>query len=167
MQVACKVGKIIKKNRISQTELSYFGLKDAESQCGGEKSSYGRSKEDILCSKYNCIRWCMDQGLIASERVCGHCDKPMKLVECQDRSDGYKWECRRQEAGKRHKTEVSIRQGSWFEKSNMTIEEILKLTYWWCCDVKQEQMRHELNLASNTDEKVQIKLKRCNVELLV
>ena len=45
VQVACKVGKIIKKNRISQTELSYFGLKDAESQCGGEKSSYGRSEQ--------------------------------------------------------------------------------------------------------------------------
>ena len=74
----------------------------------------------------------------------------MKLVECQDRSDGHKWECRRQEAGKTHKTEVSIRQGSWFEKSNMTIEEILKLTYWWCRDVKQEQIRRELNLASNT-----------------
>ena len=77
-----------------------------------------------------------------------HCDKPMKLVECEDRSDGYKWECQRQKAGKRHKTEVSIRQGSWFEKSNMTIEEIVKFTYWWCCDVKQDQIRHELNLAS-------------------
>lgn len=156
-----KLLKSIAFHRLYCTVLSYFGLKDAESQCGGEKSSYGRSEqagtwtydrveEGILCSKHNCIRWYMDQGLITSERVCGHWDKPMKLVECQDRSDGYKWECRRQEAGKRHKTEVSIRQGSWFEKSNMTVEEILKLTYWWCRDVKQEQIRHELNLASNT-----------------
>ena len=161
MQVACKVGKIIKKNRILQTELSYFGLKDAESQCVGEKSSYGRSekvkrwtydriKNEILCSKYNSLHWFMKEGLIACERTCGHCHKPMKLVECEDRSDGYKWECRRLEAGKRHKTEVLIRQGSWFEKSNMTIDEILKIMYWWCCDVKQEQIHHKLNLASNT-----------------
>ena len=51
---------------------------------------------------------------------------------------------------KRHKVEMSIRQGSWFEKSNMTIEEILKFTYWWCRDVKQEDICHELNIATNT-----------------
>ena len=32
----------------------------------------------------------------------------------------------------------------------MTIQEILKFTYWWCRDVKQEEIRHELNIASNT-----------------
>ena len=39
VQVAYKFGKTVKKNCTSQTELSYFGLKDAVSQCGGEKSS--------------------------------------------------------------------------------------------------------------------------------
>ena len=76
----------------------------------------------------------------------------MKLVVCGDRSDGHKWECQRQEGGKRHKVEMSIRQGSWFEKSNMTIEEILKFMYWWCRDVKQEDICHELNIATNKME---------------
>ena len=161
MQVAPKVSKIIKNDRISQTELSYIGSKDAESQCEGGKNSYSRSdrterwtydrlKDEVLCSKLTCIQWCMNEELIARERVCGHCNNKMNLVECKDRPDGYKWECRRQEAGKRHKTEISIRRGSWFEKSNMTMEEILKFTYWWCRDLKQEQIRHELNLVSNT-----------------
>ncbi|XP_028414213.1 uncharacterized protein LOC114537271 [Dendronephthya gigantea] len=92
----------------------------------------------------------MDEGLIAHERVCGHCNNSMRLVKCADRSDGYKWECRKQVAGKRHKVELSIRKGSWFEKSNMTLEEVIKFTYWWCRDVNQEQIRHELNVATNT-----------------
>ena len=54
----------------------------------------------------------------------------MKLVESGDRSDDYVWECRKQINGKRHRCERSIREGSWFEKANLTIEEMLKLTYW-------------------------------------
>ena len=74
----------------------------------------------------------------------------MKMVKCNDRSDGHKWECRRQEGGKRHKVELSIRSGSQFEKSNMSLEEVLKFTYWWCRGVKQEEICHETNVASHT-----------------
>ena len=45
---------------------------------------------------------------------------------------------------------MSIRKGSWFENSNLSLEEVLKLTYWWCRDVKQEKICHELNIASHT-----------------
>ena len=30
------------------------------------------------------MRWCMEEGLISRERVCGHCNKPMKFVKCED-----------------------------------------------------------------------------------
>ena len=74
----------------------------------------------------------------------------MKLVTCNDRSDGLKWQCRIQTSGKRHNTETSIRKGSWFSQSNMTLEEILKFTYWWCQDLEQSQITHELGLARGT-----------------
>ena len=45
---------------------------------------------------------------------------------------------------------MSIRKGSWFERSNLTLEEILKLTYWWCRDVAQETMRFEVDVSGNT-----------------
>ncbi|XP_028416130.1 uncharacterized protein LOC114543892 [Dendronephthya gigantea] len=32
----------------------------------------------------------------------------------------------------------------------MTLDEVLKFTYWWCCDMKQNEIHHELNIASNT-----------------
>ena len=74
----------------------------------------------------------------------------MKLVECTNRLDGYKWECRTQISGKSHKVELSTRKASWFDNSNLSLEEILRLTYWWCRDMKHEQICHELNIASQT-----------------
>ena len=51
---------------------------------------------------------------------------------------------------KRHKVKMSIRSGSWFSQSKMTLEEILKYTYWWRQDLDQAQRRHELGLATHT-----------------
>ena len=42
-----------------------------------------------------------------------------------------------------------IRTGSWFAQSKMTLEEILKYTSWWCQDLDQAQIRHELGLATH------------------
>ena len=50
----------------------------------------------------------------------------------------------------KHRAEVSIRRGSWFDNSKMTVEEILKLTYWWGQDLDQTQIKHELGLAEST-----------------
>ena len=40
VQVCVKFGKILKRNSFSQTDLSCFENKDAETQCGVEKSTY-------------------------------------------------------------------------------------------------------------------------------
>ena len=47
-----------------------------------------------------------------------------------DRSDGFKYDCRGGQAVKRYRVEQSIRHGSWFEKSNLTLQEIMKITYY-------------------------------------
>lgn len=96
------------------------------------------------------IHWLMDVGLISKKHFCLLCGEEMNLRRCEDRSDGLKWECKRQENGKRYKAEISIRNGSWFDKSQMTLEEILKLTYWWCQELDQAQIKHELGLAEGT-----------------
>jgi hypothetical protein len=70
-------------------------------------------------------------------RLCPSCGHTMKLVAREGpkaSSDGYVWRCSRREGGK-HDREVSIRHGSWFSQSNMTLEEILKVTFWWCLDL--------------------------------
>ena len=73
-----------------------------------------------MVDKEMSIDWLMEEGLMAKECLRLMCDGEMSLARCDDQSDLFKWECRRQEKGKRHKTEISIRKGSWFEKSKMT-----------------------------------------------
>ena len=161
--VAVQVVKRKGKSKEIQTELSSFQRESVGTQCGEgdgsyqrkEKESnghwtYDRLKDEVLVNKSRVISWLMEMKLIAKIRLCPLCDGEMKLVECGDRSDGCKWECRRQAKGKRHEVEVSIRKGSWFEGSNLTLEEILKVTYWWCRDVAQECMRFEVDVSGNT-----------------
>ena len=90
------------------------------------------------------IHWLIEEGLMAKEHLCPMCEGETSLARCEDQSDLFKWECRRQEKSKRHKAEISI--SGWFEKSKMTLEEILKLIYWWCQDLDQAQIKHELEL---------------------
>ena len=134
---------------------------DRATQCGTVfTGSYGRNRQHVkwrydnlvalMQDKEILIHWLMDEGLISKKQFCPMCGEEMNLRRCEDRSDGLKWECKRQENGKRHKAEISIRKGSWFEKSRMTLEEILKLTYWWCQDLDQAQIKHELALAEGT-----------------
>lgn len=74
------------------------------------------------------VYWLVEEGLLAKERLCPICAGKMSLSRCEDRSDGFKWECRKQVNFKKHRAELSIPKDSWFEKSRMTLEEILKLT---------------------------------------
>ena len=135
--------------------------KDCSTQCGSYLTgSYGRNIGnkrwryehllDRLRDKQLLVEWLIEEDMIAKTQVCDLCGSEMKLLKYEDRSGGYKWECRRQFNGKRHKVEKTLRKGSWFEQSNMTLEEILKFTYWWCQDLDQAQIKHELGISSNT-----------------
>ena len=164
IQVSGRSKKISSTSSQSQTEWIVLGTQDAATQHVGEGKSYEKYrenksnskwtydllKEEMLCNKDRLIGWLMDEKLIAKSRKCGHCNEMMKLVIANDRSDGFKWECRRQINRKRHRVEISIRKDSWFEKSNLTLEEIVKLTYWWCRGVSQEDIRHEVNVSEHT-----------------
>ena len=137
------------------------GKDERATQSGiSQTGSYGRNNQHkkwryddllgLMGDKEILIHWLIEEGLMAKERVCPMCDGEMSLARCVDRSDLFKWECGRQEKNKRHKAEISIRKGGWFEKSKITLEEILKLTYWWCQDLDQAQIKHELGLAEST-----------------
>lgn len=112
--------------------------------------TYDELKDRVLCNRETLIGWLMNEGMIASKRACPVCGENMELVECTDRSDGYKWECRKRANNKRHKSTVSIRKGSWFEQSNLTLEEIIKFTYWWSEGLTQEQIKKQLHINANT-----------------
>lgn len=73
----------------------------------------------------------------------------MKLTPCVDRKDGLRWECRKY-GNKKHRTERSIRKGSWFDNSNLSLQETLTLTYWWCEGLTEAQISRQLGLGSHT-----------------
>ena len=45
---------------------------------------------------------------------------------------------------------MSIRQGSWFSKSNLSLETIVFLTYFWVYRAEQEFVKHELGISHTT-----------------
>ena len=159
--------------------MSYFHLKQTRGVQAGNSlhvnvnkdtqteawhQSYGRSTEDtrsnflsydklcsnVLCSKDATLQWLQENKLIASQRSCPDCLDDMKLSTTSDRHDGLKWVCRKNKGTDRHRRECSIRKDSWFEKSNLTIPETLKFTYWWCMGVSQKNIIQQLQLSKHT-----------------
>ena len=145
-------------------------MMDKGTQCGTRSSSYNRKRKrafsevedgckrwtyddlmnDVLVSKETFWRWIFEKELIAKERNCPVCNEQMELVECNDRSDGFRWECRKRSKSEKHKRVISIRKGSWFEQSNMTLEEIVKFTYWWSEGLDQEKIKKQLKINPTT-----------------
>ena len=92
--------------------------------------TYDELVENYLGNNESIIKWLQEMEIIASSAVCQQCQNEMTLISaCNDRSDGYKWQCRKTINGKRHKVEASIRKNSWFDNSNMTLTEILKFMH--------------------------------------
>ena len=132
------------------TQCREFEASYKRSDKEGNFTSYEDLMKNFLWDKDFTLLWLKQDGLLAASRACSICASEMKWAECMDRSDGYLWKCQKQLNGKRHQSEKSIREGSWFEKSNLTIEEVLKFTYWWCQDMKQWQIKQQLGLGSHT-----------------
>ncbi len=110
----------------------------------------------VLCDKKTTINWLMEKGLIASSMRCPHegCGKMMNLKDeksAKGDSDGYIWCCRSNLSGQSHHQQYrSVQSGSWFAKSNLTLAEILKLTYYWLHSFTQVQTQFELVISSRT-----------------
>ena len=151
-------------NKGIQAGTPSHDFKTRSTQCETTtKSSYGRNQTktrknnltydelhaNYLSNNETLIEWLKKYGLLAKEVLCHNCKEKMKCVLCKDRLDGLKFECRGK-GTKRHRMERSIRQNTWFEKSNMTLHEILKLTYWWSIGLTQEQIMLQLQISSST-----------------
>ena len=116
----------------------------------GKHLTYDELVQNFLQSNTATIEWLKHIGLLASETLCPTCFTQMRWTTCMDRSDGFKYECRGGQAVKCHQVEQSIRHGNWFEKSNLTLQEIMKITYWWCADLCESQVKTQLRIYSNT-----------------
>ncbi len=76
------------------------------------------------------IQFCKDRGLIADAPVCRYCRHTLTWSAKAEVGDGYTWRCTHRGCRKRSRN-CSIRHGSWFSDSKMSLKKILKLTYYW------------------------------------
>ena len=75
------------------------------------------------------IEFLKDVGLIPSKVQCNICQRDMLWTAYPDRSGGFRWRCRKSVARVRCRGTASIRHGSWFRLSNLTLLEIIAITY--------------------------------------
>ena len=76
------------------------------------------------------IAFCKERGLIADAPDCRYCRHPLTWSVKTDHADGFSWRCTHRGCRKRSRN-CSIRHGSWFSDSKMSLKKILKLTYYW------------------------------------
>lgn len=100
-------------------------------------------------TKLEVLQWCMDVGLLKKSRECDKCQGVMKLVESKNSSDGYVWRCRTT-GDNAHQCRKSVRKGSLFNRSKLSIGDILIITYMWCSRCTTQMIINELNLNSKT-----------------
>ena len=75
----------------------------------------------------SCLEFCRAHGLIARDRFCDVCGQSMRLANRQGgkkSSDCFSWRCTKKGCGK----ERSIRTVTWFDKSRLTIRQIVEFT---------------------------------------
>ncbi|GFW31076.1 mitotic-spindle organizing protein 2A [Trichonephila clavipes] len=76
----------------------------------------------------NLLEWCMRENLISSRYECPKCGKNMVMRERKGTIDGYEWRCRTKGGENPHDVCKSIRKGTWFSKSHLSVCDILILT---------------------------------------
>ena len=104
----------------------------------------------LFCHHELAIQFLKDVGLIRSKVQCNTCERDMTWSADPSRSDGFRWRCRKSVAGVRCRAATSIRHGSWFQLSNLTLAEIIVITYDILCCECAHQIGNEYNLSDHT-----------------
>lgn len=97
------------------------------------------------------LQFCMNEGLIASRYECPECKEDMRLVERKDRKDGYTWSCRKSAKNgvREHYIKRSVRKGSWFEESKLSIIDVLSFTILWVNGACNDVIENEVGVSSS------------------
>ncbi|CAL1284084.1 unnamed protein product [Larinioides sclopetarius] len=92
-----------------------------------------------------CVKFCIEIGLVAKRYECPNCGDEMKLSDC----NRWLWACRKRGTNP-HFTKRSLRKGTWFQASHLTLGLILRLTYMWLNKIPKESIINDLGVASQT-----------------
>ena len=87
------------------------------------------------------IRWCQERKLLAA---CPACSRDMNLVSRNTSPEKRCWRCPRKACRK----EVSLRAGTLFSQSHLSIEKILRILYLWSTKTPLGRMMKEVQVTS-------------------
>lgn len=126
--------------------------------------------ENVIDTKPHCIEFLQQLGVIPTSKICpgplinkqrqGNCGAQMSLKEVKDRKDNITWRCRKvhkvQSKGRAYTlkdVKVTVRDDTWLQNCNLTLEEILLMLYCWANDFTNAQIEHEVGCSNNTVSK--------------
>ena len=100
---------------------------------------------EITRDNYGLVLWLQDKGILGNfEGGCKRCSQG-RITLKKDSSygrDGFVWRCTKKECGYK----ISVRAGSWFKRSHLTLQQVVKLTYYWVYKTRQETVRRVLRI---------------------
>jgi len=125
-------------------------------------TSYGRSSYGhngiatkffltlLFSDKALSLEFLYDVGLLLSKFTCPTCGNSMVLYAEPKLKDGYRFRCRRRIYASRCAGSMSIKHGSWFEHCNLTLAEVMFLTYDIVRRVPSHAIQREHQFGSST-----------------
>ena len=125
-------------------------------------TSYGRSSHGrngiatkffltlLFIDKALSLQFLKDVGLLPAKIMCPTCGHDMSWCADLNRKDGYRYRCRRRTSASGCSVSMSVRHGSWFQQSNLTLAEVMFLTYDIVRRVPAHAIQREHHFSSST-----------------
>jgi transposase-like protein len=101
----------------------------------------------LLSSNASCIEWLMEIRLLAPLRRCPTCQDEMRLVDTTNVKDGKLWLCSKRTCKNK---KLSIRLGSFFEKSKLSLPTLVLFIYLWSRGMSLLQIQTECEISEKT-----------------
>lgn len=104
----------------------------------------------LLCKdSIKVIRWFQQKKIIKTEFKCDSCANWMNWTKYSRSKDGFVWKCQSKECPK-YKSIKSIRVGSFFARSNISLQKWLHVMYLWCERIGETAAGRQVNISEKT-----------------
>ena len=100
----------------------------------------------IFGSYEECLMYYARQRLLASQAHCRLCGTTMDLKKRPSVKDQFSWRCTNSSC----RTWLTLRHGSFFEKSNLDLQKWLHIIFLWSADASQKQIIETTGISQKT-----------------
>ena len=77
------------------------------------------------------VKHLQNRRVIKKTATCSSCEQPMNFQNRKDSQDGLQWRCVKLGCN----TKLSVRDGSRFKHSNLSLQIIIKILFKWCIEL--------------------------------